>query len=166
MIVSKPVMKRLANGIKFEYTEGKEKGTVIRVKDFRRDRYDNKVGTVSIKTEDNDLFTPIRGIDLTLNSLRSRSSVVNDLVKRDQGERDSPFWDSIINDICNRTLNIYRTRIEIEEIRPDSETIQLEYLVYPVLPDSKLGFTIKKDASTTGGGMTGVGVGVGVGLGI
>ena len=69
MIVSKPIMKRLANGIKFEYTEGNEKGTVIRIKDFRRDRNDNKVGTVRIKTKDNDLFTPIRGIDLTLNSL-------------------------------------------------------------------------------------------------
>jgi hypothetical protein len=29
MAISKPVIKRLTNGIKFEYTEGNEKGTVI-----------------------------------------------------------------------------------------------------------------------------------------
>lgn len=60
MAISKPVIKRLANGIKFEYTEGNEKGTVIRVRNFRRDRNDNKVGTLSIKTTDDDLFTPIK----------------------------------------------------------------------------------------------------------
>lgn len=135
MAVSKPIIKRLVNGIKFEYTGGIEKGTVIRVRNFRRDRYDNKIGTVSIKTSD-DNFTPIRGIDLRLNSLHSRSSFVSDLAKRDEGKRNQAFWDSIINDVSNRTLSIYRTKIEIEEIWPDSEASTLEYLVYPVLPKS------------------------------
>lgn len=134
MALSKPHITRYPSSIKFEYTKGDEKGTVIRVKNFRRDRNDNKVGTLSIQTSDNDLFTPIKGIDLTLNSLRSRSSIINDLTRCDKSERDNTFWDSIINDISNRALHIYQPKIEIEEIWPDSEASTLEYLVYPVLP--------------------------------
>ena len=134
MALSKPIIKKYTNSLKFEYTEGNEKGTVVRVKNYRRDRNDNIVGTLSIQTSDNDLFTPIKGIDLTLNSLRSRSSIINDLTKHDKSERDNTFWDSIINDIANRTLHRYRPKNEIEEIWPDSEASTLEYLVYPVLP--------------------------------
>ena len=116
MALSKPVIKKYTNSLKFEYTKGSEKGIVIRVKNYRHDRNDNIVGTLSINTSDDDLFTPIKGIDLRLNSLRSRSSFVNDLVKLDKSERDDTFWNSLINDISNRTLYRYRPQLEIEEI--------------------------------------------------